>query len=83
VAGDISVVGCIGVLTIATRGETGPGEVQVKVRGGSESFIAWSPRPLARGTTVLVIESRGSRTVDVSDWQDPLEPFPPVMPAVP
>jgi hypothetical protein len=75
VAGDISVVGCIGVLTIATRGQAGPGEVLVKVRGGSESFIAWSPAPLPRGTTVLVIESRGARSVDVSDWEDPLDPF--------
>jgi hypothetical protein len=76
VAGDKSVVGCIGVLTIATRGQAGPGEVLVKVRGGSECFIAWSPAPLPRGATVLVIESRGTRSVDVSDWEDPLDPFP-------
>ena len=75
-AGDNSVVGCIGVLTIATRGPAGPGEVLVKIRGGSECFIAWSPAPLPRGTTVLVIESRGTRSVDVSDWEDPLDPFP-------
>ena len=75
-AGDKSVVGCIGVLTIATRGQAGPGEVLVKVRGGSECFIAWSPAPLPRGATVLVIESRGTRSVDVSDWEDPLDPFP-------
>jgi hypothetical protein len=78
VAGDDSVVGCIGVLTIATRGQAGPGEVLVKIRGGSESFIAWSPAPLPKGTTVLVIESRGARSVDVSDWKDPLDPFPDV-----
>ena len=75
-AGDDSVVGCIGVLTIATRGLAGPGEVLVKIRGGSECYIAWSPGPLPRGTTVLVIETRGTRTVDVSDWEDPLDPFP-------
>ncbi len=77
-AGDNSVVGCIGVLTIATRGQAGPGEVLVKIRGGSECFIAWSPAPLPRGTTVLVIESRGARSVDVSHWEDPLDPFPDV-----
>jgi hypothetical protein len=71
-------VGCIGVLTIATRGQAGPGEVLVKIRGGSECFIAWSPAPLPKGTTVLVIESRGTRSVDVSDWKDPLDPFPDV-----
>ena len=73
---DVSAVGCIGVITIATRGEAGPGEVLVKIRGGSEAFIAWSPEPLPKGTTVLVIESRGARTVDVSAWTDPLDPFP-------
>jgi hypothetical protein len=71
-----SLIGCIGVLTVATRGSTGPGEVLVKIRGGSEAYIAWSPTPLPRGATVLVIESRGSRTVDVSEWTDPLAPIP-------
>lgn len=70
------VIGCIGVLAVATRGAAGPGEVMVKIRGGSEAYIAWSPDPLPKGTTVLVIESRGSRAVDVSQWSDPTEPFP-------
>jgi hypothetical protein len=72
----VSPVGCIGVITVATRGAAGPGEVLVKIRGGSETFIAWSPEPLPKGATVLVIESRGTRTVDVSAWTDPLDPFP-------
>jgi hypothetical protein len=76
VAGDESVIGCVGVVRVATRGPAGPGEVVVKIRGGSETYIAWSPQPLPRGTTVLVIESRGNRAVDVSEWSDPLEPFP-------
>ena len=45
--------------------DEGPGEVRIKIRGGSETFIAWSERPLLRGATVLVIESRGTRAVDV------------------
>jgi hypothetical protein len=68
---DEEVVGCEGVLTVATRGSAGPGEVLVRVRGGSEAFIAWSPEPLPKGTTVLVIESRGDRAVDVSAWTGP------------
>jgi hypothetical protein len=68
---DEQVIGCPGVLTVATRGGAGPGEVLVKVRGGSEAFIAWSPEPLPKGTSVLVIESRGHRVVDVSAWTDP------------
>jgi len=76
VARDEALIGCIGVLTVATRGSGGPGEVHVPIRGGSESFIAWSPEPLPKGTKVLVIESRGHRTVDVSAWSDPFEDFP-------
>jgi hypothetical protein len=76
VAPDEHVIGCIGVLTVATRGSAGPGEVQVQVRGGTEAFIAWSPEPLPRGTSVLVIESRGHRAVDVSPWDDPLAGIP-------
>jgi len=76
VAEDTSVVGCIGQVIVATRGAAGPGEVLVRIRGGSEAFIAWSPEPLPKGATVLVIESRGTRTVDVSEWTDPLGPLP-------
>jgi hypothetical protein len=76
VARDEALIGLIGVLTVATRGPGGPGEVQVRVRGGTESFIAWSPDPLPKGSTVLVIESRGHRVVDVSAWSDPFEDFP-------
>ncbi len=75
-ARETSLIGSIGVLSVATRGPDGPGEVMVKIRGGSEAYIAWSPAPLPRGATVLVIESRGTRTVDVSEWTDPLDLFP-------
>jgi hypothetical protein len=78
VAHDEIVIGKIGVLTVATRGSAGPGEVQVRVRGGTEAFIAWSLEPLPKGTSVLVIESRGHRAVDVSTWDDPLADFPDV-----
>ena len=74
--GDESLIGAIGVLLIATRGAAGAGEVLVKIRGGSEAFIAWSAEPIPRGSTVLVINNRGTRTVDVSPWVDPLDPFP-------
>ena len=71
-ARDESAIGCVGVITLATRGEAGPGEVRVKIRGGSESLIAWSQAPLPKGTTVLITESRGRRTVEVMEWTDPL-----------
>ncbi|MFG2138931.1 hypothetical protein [Streptomyces sp. NPDC048650] len=72
-AQDEAVIGCTGVLLIGTRGSAGPGEVLVSVRGGSEAFVAWSAEPLAVGATVLVVESRGARQVDVIEWADPLE----------
>jgi len=65
---DESSIGLVGVLTVGTRGTDGPGEVLVQIRGGSETFIAWSDQPLARGTTVLVTESRGERTLEVIQW---------------
>jgi hypothetical protein len=69
---DDSPVGRIGVLLIGTRGDRGPGEVLIKIRGGSEAFLAFSDEPLPKGATVLVIESRGARAVDVTPWTDPL-----------
>ena len=71
-ARDESSIGRVGVLTVATRGEAGPGEVLIKIRGGTEAFLAWSEKPLSKGATVLVIESRGARAVDVIEWEDAL-----------
>lgn len=71
-APDEAVVGRTGVLLLGTRGDAGPGEVLVSVRGGTETFLAWSQDPIARGASVLVIESRGTRQVDVIEWDDPL-----------
>jgi hypothetical protein len=76
VARDEACIGRVGVLSVATRGSDGPGEVNIKIRGGSETFLAWSEKPLPRGATVLVIESRGARTVDVIEWEDPLDEIP-------
>ena len=74
-ARDEEPIGCVGALTVATRGADGPGEVLVKVRGGTESFIAWSDDPLPRGATVLIIDSRGHRAVDVQPWAESPEDF--------
>jgi membrane protein implicated in regulation of membrane protease activity len=67
---DVSAVGRVGVLTAATRGDTGPGEVLIKIRGGSETYLAWSDEALPKGANVLVVESRGARAVDVTPWFD-------------
>jgi len=72
-ARDDAVIGCSGRLLVGTRGPEGPGEVLVSIRGGTEAFLAWSDTPLPTGSPVLVVESRGSRQVDVIEWVDPLE----------
>jgi membrane protein implicated in regulation of membrane protease activity len=72
---DDSPVGAIGVLLVGTRGRGGPGEVLIKIRGGSETFLAFSDEPLPKGATVLVVDFRGARAVDVTPWTDPLGVF--------
>jgi hypothetical protein len=74
-AGDPSAIGSVGVLTVGTRGDAGPGEVLIKIRGGSETYIAWSEKSLPKGATVLVVDARSGRTLDVMPWDDPLEEF--------
>lgn len=75
---DEEPIGCVGKLILATRGARGPGEVLVRVRGGTETFIAWSQEPLAEGTPVLVIDFREARAVDVMEWDGaPDEEMPP------
>jgi hypothetical protein len=75
-ARDESCIGCVGSLIVATRGPSGPGEALVRVRGGTEAFLAWSDKPLPEGATVLIVDSRGGRAVDVVEWADPLSEAP-------
>ena len=75
---DESVIGTVGVLVVASRGSVGPGEVLIRIRGGSERYLAWSKTPLSKGTTVLIIDYLGPRTVDVMAWDDPLGEAPTV-----
>ncbi|MGN5240278.1 MULTISPECIES: hypothetical protein [unclassified Rhodococcus (in: high G+C Gram-positive bacteria)] len=57
-------------MTLATRGTAGPGQVEVTIRGGRETYTAWSADPLPAMCTVLVIAERGGRTLDVEPWLD-------------
>ena len=66
--GDVSVIGCVGPLVVATRGLAGAGEVLLTVRGSKEAYLAWSEEPLSRGTQVLVIDTCGARAVVVEAW---------------
>ena len=66
---DQSPVGCTGKVIVATRGEAGPGEVLIKIKGGTEAYLAWSEQPLERGAEVLVFNVRGGREVDVMEFE--------------
>ena len=68
-----SPIGLAGRIVTATRGEAGPGEVELRIRGGTEVFIARSRDPLAVGQAVLVLSTLGPRTVIVAPWADPVD----------
>jgi membrane protein implicated in regulation of membrane protease activity len=67
---NVSVIGCVGKLIVATRGAHGAGEVLLTVRGSKETFLARSDEPLPKGAKVLVVEVRSPRTVIVEPWTD-------------
>ena len=68
---DESAVGATGVLLVGTLGADGPGEILIKIRGGTETYLAWSDEPLPRGSTVLVVQALGARRVVVVPWSEP------------
>ena len=70
IVSDASAIGCVGKLSVATRGDRGPGEVVVTMRGSKETLLAWSDEPLPKGSKVLVVEVRGARTVVVEPWNE-------------
>jgi hypothetical protein len=72
-AADHSPIGLAGRIVTATRGAEGAGEVELRIRGGTETFIARSADPLAVGAAVIVLSTLGPRTVVVAPWADPLD----------
>jgi hypothetical protein len=64
---DDPVVGKIGTVTHAIR-EGRPGEVVVHIRGGTETYIAYSDTDLPEQAEVLVIAKRSARTVEVTPF---------------
>lgn len=65
---DEAVIGRTGTVVVRVRGDAGPGEVTVSVRGGTETFLAYASSPLDVGAAVLVTGSRGTRAVTVEPW---------------
>ncbi|MCW2494177.1 hypothetical protein [Jatrophihabitans sp.] len=70
---DDSPIGLAGRIVTPTRGTEGPGEVELRIRGGIETFIARSADPLPNGTSVIVLSTLGPRSVVVSPWADPVD----------
>ena len=62
---DVEIVGSTGVVIVATRGTAGAGEVLLRHSGGSQTYLAWSEKPIEKGATGLVIGDLGGRTVSV------------------
>ena len=60
-----SVVGKTAHVTVAITGGARPGEVLVRVRGGSESYIAYADEPVDEGVQVVILADRGARSLMV------------------
>jgi hypothetical protein len=61
-----SLIGCQGTVTVAIRGQEGPGEIEISLDGGTQTYIAHSDQPIAKGATAVIFETRPGRHVDVS-----------------
>ena len=58
------LLGTVGLVTVAIPA-AGPGEVLLPVRGGTETFAAWSDEPIARHTRIVVVDTMSARSVFV------------------
>lgn len=65
---DDALQGLVGEVVTRVRGPVDPGEVRVLYRGAFETFLAYGDEPIARGSSVLVLASRGAGSVDVIAW---------------
>jgi len=60
-----SLLGKLGRVTVSIP-SSGPGEVLLTVRGGSEAFAAWSDESIPRHSRVVVVETLSARSVLVT-----------------
>ncbi|WP_371478617.1 hypothetical protein [Kitasatospora sp. NBC_00315] len=65
-----SPIGAVGRVTVSIPPD-GPGEVLLPLRGGSESFAAWSEQPIPRHAQVMVVERTSARSVVVVPFPSP------------
>lgn len=62
-----TLLGKIGRVTVSIPA-SGPGEVLLPVRGGTEAFAAWSDEPVPRHSRVVVVECLSARSVFVTPF---------------
>jgi membrane protein implicated in regulation of membrane protease activity len=67
VSTDDPVVGKLGTVTHPIH-PGGTGEVVVRIRGGTETYMAVSDTPLEVDTEILVVSQRSARTVVVTPF---------------
>jgi hypothetical protein len=61
--------GRIGKVTVPIP-ESGPGEIVVAIRGGTERFAAWCDGAVAKHASVVVVEVRSPRSVTVAPFPE-------------
>jgi hypothetical protein len=61
-------VGKLGHVVTRIRGGDKPGEVSIPIRGSHEVYLAYSDQPIERSAPILVVGSRGGRSLDVVPW---------------
>jgi membrane protein implicated in regulation of membrane protease activity len=64
---DDPVVGKLGTVTHPIAPGK-PGEIVVRIRGGTEIYMAYADTELAEETEVLVVAQRSARTVEVTPF---------------
>ncbi|GAC1611971.1 MAG: hypothetical protein NVS3B26_30210 [Mycobacteriales bacterium] len=64
-------VGLTGTVVTRIRGGELPGEVRVLYAGLPHTYIAYADIALPVGASVLVINDRGARRIDVEPWDLP------------
>lgn len=62
------MIGTTGVVVLAIGGGQAMGEVELRVAGGTERFLALADGAIAVDETVLVVEERPGRVVIVEQW---------------
>jgi hypothetical protein len=66
-SGDESIVGKLGIVVHAIQ-DGKPGEIVVHIRGGTETYMAYSDSDVPEQAEVLVIGKRSARTVEVTPF---------------